>query len=431
MADVRAHAEVRLWGEVLGAVAELASGRVVFEYAESFRRRGLEVSPVHLPADLAGPRRFDELLDRPGFRGLPGVLADALPDAFGDRVQRAYFAARGQPERADSPVERLLHVGQRALGALSFHPAEELPPRPGAAERLDVAQLVREVRRVLSDEPDPSMPELYRIGASAGGMRPKAIVLHDPATGSVRPGDAPPRDGEVPCILKIDGVGTGAGPAHQERPLPFNRMEAAYGRMARAAGLDTAEISVLEENGLAHLLVQRFDVEGGERVHQHTLGGLTHVDHHEPGTSSYETYLRTILRLGMPYASLEQGYRRMVFNVLAVNQDDHVKNLSFQLRPEGRWDLAPAYDLTFARGDGWTAKHQMRVAGKTSGIREHDLLRIAEELGIQRPGRILERTRDALADWESFARSLDVPTEAARTVRKALDRRAGTLATRS
>ena len=412
----------------MGAVAELEGGRILFEYADTFGGRGWEISPIHLPISRAGSVSFDELLRQPAFHGLPGVLADALPDAFGNKVIRAYFAARGESERALSPVQRLLYVGEHALGALTFHPAQDLPIRSAEQESLEVAALVRDARRIVQGSPDVAIPEIYRIGSSAGGMRPKAVVLHDPLTGSIRSGNASPGPDDVPCLLKFDGVGAGSTVEDLGEPLPFNRVEAAYVEMARTAGLDTADLSVLWQGEYAHLLVRRFDIEAGERIHQHTFGGLVHVDFNDPGASSYEEYLRTILRLGMAYAQVEQAYRRMVFNVLAVNQDDHVKNLSFQMRSDGVWSLAPAYDLTFAKGHEWTAQHQMRVQDKTAGITSDDLLAVAAIFDINRPERILDRTRDAVADWERFSAETRVPERTLTDVRAALDERSASLA---
>jgi serine/threonine-protein kinase HipA len=426
--EVRAEAEVRLWGETVGAVVELESGRIVFEYAGEFRRQGLEISPIHLPAELAGPQSFEELRRKPAFEGLPGVLADALPDAFGNRVIRAYYAARGEAERAMSPVQRLLYVGERALGALTFHPPEALPIRAAEQESLEIAALVGDARRIIRGEPEVAIPEIYRIGSSAGGRRPKAIVHYDPESGSIRSGVTPLEPGEVPCILKFDGVGGSGAPGELGPPQAYNRVEAAYADMAVAAGVEMSEIDVLESDGYAHLLVRRFDLLEGSRLHQHTFGGLIHVDYNEPGASSYEEYLRTVFRLGMAYDAIEQAYRRMVFNVLAVNQDDHVKNLSFHMRPTGEWSLTPAYDVTFAHGQRWTADHQMRVQDKMSGIREADLKAVAELFDIKKPGRMLEQTRGALADWERYAALYDVPGETVVAIRRELDERAAVLA---
>lgn len=431
MSEVFAQAEIRLRGETVGAIVELDDGRIVFEYAEPFRRSGLEISPIHLPLALAGPRGFPELQKKPAFEGLPGVFADAAPDSFGNRVIRAYWKSRGDERRAWSPVQRLLYVGERAIGALTFHPAHTLPHRKGEREPLEVARLVSDARKILEGKSEVSIPEIYRIGASAGGMRPKALVLHDPKTDRIRSGNAKPQPGEVPCILKFDGVGDGANSDELGKPQPYNRIEAAYAAMAKDCGIDAVDVKLLEDDGHAHLLVRRFDRQGDdhdERIHQHSLGGMLHVDYNEPGACSYEEYFRTILRLGMPYAALEQGYRRMVFNLFAVNQDDHVKNLSFQMDRTGKWRLAPAYDLTFAKGRGFTARHQMTVDEKTAGFTRRDLIEVARAFDVDRAEKILDRTRDVLRDFPRYAAATNAPVEAISTVTAELHARATELA---
>lgn len=432
MADLTAAAEVRLWGDVVGGIVELTNGRIVFEYDDAFRRSALEISPLKLPTTLRRPVQFAELRRKEAFHGLPGVLADALPDAFGKTVMRAYYTSRGEVERAFSPVQHLLYVGDRALGALTFFPAEELPERPAEAEALEVADLVADARRIVQGDADVTIPEIFRIGSSAGGMRPKAVVLHDPGSGEVRSAFADPGPGDVPAILKFDGVGDGGSSSGLGAPQPFNRIEAAYSDMAREAGLDVVEITLLESpEGHAHLLIPRFDriaTDSGFRaLHQHTLGGLLHVDYNDPGASSYEEYLRTMLRLGLPPASLDEGYRRMVFNVLAVNQDDHVKNLSFHMSPDGAWSLTPAYDLTFARGYGFTRSHQMRVRDRQEGITHGDLIAVADQFGIRGARRIIARVRDAVDRWPTFARRYEVPSEDVHRVRQELGTRADDL----
>lgn len=436
MVEIVAHAEVRLWDATVGAVAELDNGRILFEYADTWRRSGMEISPIHLPTSHRGPRSFAELREQPAFQGLPGVLADALPDSFGNKVIRAYFAARGETDRALSPVQRLLYVGERALGALTFHPAEDIPIRPKEMESLEVAALVRDARNIVEGKPEVAVPEIYRISASAGGMRPKAIVHYEPGSGNIRSGQSAPHTGEVPCILKFDGVGDGATTSELGAPQPFNRVEAAYGLMARAAGLNTADITVLRDGEHTHLLVTRFDLVRGNdpsagamrRLHQHTFGGLVHVDYNDPGASSYEEYLRAMLRLGMAQDAVEEGFRRMAFNVLAINQDDHVKNLSFHMNENGRWSPTPAYDLTFAKGHGFTARHQMRVQDKTDGIRMHDLEEVAALFSIKRPARIFDQVRDAVAQWERFAGEFAVDDQTTVGLRAAFDEREQQLA---
>jgi serine/threonine-protein kinase HipA len=425
---VRAFCEVRLFGETMGAVAELDSGRILFEYADSFRRRGVEPSPLRLPTSRRGPIAFDELLRQPAFEGLPGVLADALPDRFGNQVIRAWFAARGEAERAFSPVQRLLYVGERAIGALSFHPATELPLRAAEQAPLELAALVRDARRVIGGDPQVAVPEIYRVGASAGGMRPKALVLFDPASRTLRSGHAAPRAGERACLLKFDGAGDGATPDALGTPRPFHRVEAAWTAMARAAGIATTDVELLEDGAYAHLLVTRFDREdagaaASPPLHQHTLGGVLHVDYNVPGASSYEEYLRTILALGLPYAAVEEGYRRVLFNVLAVNQDDHVKNLSFQMDRAGKWRLAPAYDLTFARGHGFTARHQMRVADKLDRITTSDLLALGATFSLDAPAKLLAQVCDVVARMEEFAARFAMPPDLQQELRGQLDAR--------
>ncbi|NIP80377.1 MAG: type II toxin-antitoxin system HipA family toxin [Gemmatimonadetes bacterium] len=329
-------------------------------------------------------------------------------------------------------MQHLLYVGRRAIGALEFHPAEELPRRAAEAEALEVAGLVADARRIIAGDPDVSIPEIYRIGSSAGGVRPKAVVLYDPESGEVRSAFAPPRPGDIPAILKFDGVGDGSARGRLGEPQPFHRVEAAYARMARDAGLEVVDVRVLEsDEGHAHLVVRRFDRPLEEGLHQHTLGGLLHVDYNDPGASSYEEYLRTMLRLDMPPAAIIEGYRRMVFNVLAVNQDDHVKNLSFHMDRSGAWSLTPAYDVTFAKGAGFTATHQMRVGDKRSGIRREDLTRVARTFGVRNPDGIIDRTAEVLRRWPEHARELGVPADTVRAIGSELRARAAEVGVRA
>ncbi len=422
MAELRCLAAVRLWDHAVGGIAELDDGSIIFEYEPEFLQAGLDVSPFRLPR-VRGPQQFAELRRKESFQGLPGVFADSLPDDFGNRVIRSYYAARGQADKAMSPVQRLLYVGERAIGALTYHPAVELPARPAELESLELVRLVQEARKVIEGTPDVSIPEIYRIGASAGGKRPKALVLYDPSQKTLRSGYAVPRPGEVPSILKFDGVGDAD---HQvlQKPLPFNRIEAAYAAMARDAGIEVSALQILESaGGYAHLLMRRFDVGAEGRLHQHTLGGMLHVDYNEPGASSYEEYLRTCLALRMPPAAIREAYLRMLFNVVAVNQDDHVKNLSFHLHQDGEWTLTPAYDLTFARGQGFTRQHQMRVADKQSGITRSDLLGIGRAFSLRSPEQLLEQVIDVVGQWATYAGATDVPRDALKRIQGELDTR--------
>jgi serine/threonine-protein kinase HipA len=418
-------AEVRLWGRTVGAVIEDDAGRIVFEYDPAFRRGGLEISPRRLPLSLRGPATFDELRRKESFRGLPGVLADALPDAFGRQVIRAYYTARGRERMALSPVQHLLYVGERAMGALTFHPAETEGLMSAEQDALDLARLVADARSIVGGgEPSVAVPEIYRIGSSAGGMRPKAVVQFGYASREVHSAFAPDQPGAVQAILKFDGVGDDAPTGQMGRPQPYNRVEAAYALMARDAGVDMVDVTMLEtDEGHAHLVIPRFDLSPGGRLHQHTLGGLLHVDFNEPGASSYEEYLRAILYLGMAQASVTEGYRRTVFNVLACNQDDHVKNLSFHMAPGGEWSLTPAYDVTFALGHGFTARHQMRLRDKSQGITREDLLEVGRQFSVKDALEIVEKADSVVADWPQYARRTGVPEAAATSIAKVLKAR--------
>ncbi len=431
MAEPRfALAEVRLWGQTVGAVIEDESGHIIFEYDDAFRRSGLDVSPRHLPLTLQGPASFVELRRKDSFQGLPGVLADALPDAFGRQVIRAYYTARGKERLALSPVQHLLYVGDRAIGALTFHPAETVGILGAEQAALDLAGLVADVRAIVQGgEPDVAVPEIYRIGSSAGGMRPKAVVQFNVATQEVYSAFAPPKAGAVQSLLKFDGVGGDAPAGEMGRPRPFNRVEAAYALMAREAGLDIVEITMLEtRSGHAHLAIPRFDITPDGRLHQHTLGGLLHVDYNEPGTSSYEEYLRVILSLGMPQAAVAEGFRRMVFNVLARNQDDHVKNLSFHMDRRGVWRLTPAYDVTFAVGSDYTARHQMRIRDKVAGIARTDLLEVAQEFSIRDAAEMIERVGAVVGSWPQYAALKCVPADSIKNISESLAQRGAELA---
>jgi serine/threonine-protein kinase HipA len=408
MADP-ALAEVRLWGNRVGAVAEDQDGIVTFEYDPSFAGMGLEISPIHLPLSLQGPVQFAELRRLEAFGGLPGILADSLPDRFGNAVIRRYFQERGTPGLEMSPVQKLLYIGSRAMGALEFRPPLE-SARRGNELPMEVADLVQQARHIVEGRTDVAVPEIIRVGSSAGGMRPKALVLWNEETGVIRSGHAEPRPGEAPWILKFDGVGAVSSPDYpgelrpDQAPLPYMKIEHCYTQMARLAGIDVVKTRLLRERDYSHLMVHRFDRVGPDRIHQHTLGGLQHIDYNQPGAYSYEGYLRTILRLNLGYPALEEGFRRVVFNVAAANQDDHVKNLSFLLDRNGEWRLSPAYDLTFAMGGGFTRRHQMSVGGKREGITPADLRSLARTFGIHQDGRdVFGAVGSALGAWESLA----------------------------
>jgi serine/threonine-protein kinase HipA len=412
-----------LWGRFVGAVAEESNGRVSFQYDPDFLRSGWDISPIHLDRRTVGenPISFPELSRFEAFAGLPGVLADALPDRFGNAIIRRYFTDHGRPDDALSPVQRLLYVGSRAMGALEFKPAVRRPA--GAAEQLplDLSQLVGEARSVIQGKADVALPEIMRVGSSAGGARAKAVVLWHRDDNMLRSDFAKPKPGDEHWIIKFDGVDDHGTP--DERTKPFNRVESSYMQLAKLAGIDTPPTLLLEAHGLAHLMSKRFDRIDGAKLHLHSLGGLQHADFNSPGTYSYEGLLRTVLTLGLSYGSLEEAYRRAVFNVAMVNQDDHVKNMSFLLAESGGWSLAPAYDLTFAKGAGFTRSHQMSINGKVDGITRDDLLALGGFANLPKRGaEILDAVLEVRTRWLEVAALSRVPEAHARRIEQEFPR---------
>ncbi|MES2304299.1 MAG: type II toxin-antitoxin system HipA family toxin [Gemmatimonadota bacterium] len=401
-------ATVHLWGHEVGAVAEdPQSGRVVFEYAEQFRSSGLEISPIHLPLTRSGPQTFDELARSRSFLGLPGVLADSLPDAFGNAIITQFFEQQGRPEASLSAVQRLLYVGSRGMGALEFRPPTNTRVPELTTEALEVASLVDQARRVIEGDTRVALPEIMQVGATAGGARAKGLILWDRARDRVRSGFAAPERGEEPWIIKFDGV-TAARGGHELtrdfRPGPYGRIEYAYSRLARRAGITMAETHLLREREYAHFMTKRFDRVGTERLHLHSLGGLLHADYDIRQLVSYEEYLRTIQELELGAPAVLEGYRRMVFNLAARNQDDHVKNFAFLMDESGKWSLAPAYDLIYSVGGQWAATHQMRANGRDDGFTRDDLLAVGAKFNLPGDGKeVLREVEDALAHWPEEA----------------------------
>ena len=404
MAEDACLAEVLLWGRRVGAVAETEDGQVVFEYDPEFRRSGLEVSPRRLPLSTEGPQAFPELSRLDAFEGLPGVLADSLPDRFGNAIIEKYFAERGRAGDRLGPVQKLLYVGSRAMGALEYQPAEKIPRKAREDEALEVAGLVEAARRVVEGDTEVAIPEIMRLGSSAGGARAKAIIRWNRSSKKVRSAFAPKMEGDEDWLIKFDGVGEIGKP--NPEPQAFNRIEYAYSRMAVEAGIEMAETWLMKEREYAHFMTRRFDrTDDDDRLHMHTLGGMEHIDYNVPGLYSYEQYFRLILALGLGYPALEQAYRRACFNLLAVNQDDHVKNFSFLMDDRGQWRLSPAYDLTFVRGRNFTRDHQMSFAGKRNDYSSRDLVEVGARFDIARDGReVVEEVADALRRWPEFAR---------------------------
>jgi serine/threonine-protein kinase HipA len=364
----------------------------------------------------SGERYSFPALSRETFRGLPGLLADSLPDRYGDALINAWLATQGRSPESFNAVERLSYIGGRGMGALEFEPA--LGPSLRATEPLQVDALVELASEILSHREelhvsfaDPKrgdgLQAILSVGTSAGGARAKAVIAWNPTTNEVRSGQVDAGPGFQHWLLKFDGV-RGNRDKELEDPLGFGVVEYAYALMAREAGIVMSPCRLLEESGRRHFMTRRFDrLEGGDKLHMLTLGAIAHFDYNQAGAHSYEQALVVMHRLGLSMNAVEQQFRRMVFNVVARNQDDHVKNIAFLMERDGGWRLAPAYDLTHAyRPDGsWTNQHQMTINGKRDGFALDDVRAVAAVASMKRgrAEKIVAEVRSAVSQWGSFA----------------------------
>ena len=408
-------AEVRLWGRTIGAVS-LTDGNDVaaFEYTPEFAASSIEVAPVTMPL---GNRvyRFPELSHQT-FHGLPGLLADSLPDRFGNALIDAWLATQGRTPESFNAVERLCYSGTRGMGALEFAPASG--PAARAAAKIDIDALVKLASDVLGHRGRfatsfkksaraSALQDILRVGTSAGGARAKAVIAWNRATNEVRSGQVAAGAGFEYWLLKFDGV-AGNKDKELEDPQGFGAIEYAYSLMARAAGITMSECRLLEENNRRHFMTRRFDrLPGGGKLHAQSLCALAHYDFNTAGAHSYEQALLVIRQLGLPMAAVEEQFRRMAFNVIGRNQDDHVKNIAFLMDRQGHWSLAPAFDMTYSYNPAgtWTASHQMTINGKRDGITMDDLNACAKSAMMKR-GRaaaIVEEVRAAAAQWPNYA----------------------------
>ena len=425
-------AEVRLWGRTIGAVSlgdedDVAS----FEYDSAFARSGIEISPLVMPLS----RRvysFPELSSQT-FAGLPGLLADSLPDQFGNTLIDAWLATQGRPPGSFNAVERLCYTGNRGMGALEFAPARG--PRARKASRLNIDQLVKlasevlthrnELRVSFSDRDKArGMSDILRVGTSAGGARAKAVIAWNPTTNEVRSGQVPAGKGFEYWLLKFDGV-RGNKDKELEDPEGYGAIEYAYSQMAKDCGIEMTECRLFEESGRRHFMTRRFDrLAEGKKLHMLSLGALAHYDFNVAGAHSYEQALFVIRQLGLPMGSVEELFRRIAFNIVARNQDDHVKNIAFLMDQSGTWSLAPAFDMTYSFNPtgAWTDKHQMSLNGKRDGFTPADFAACAKTASMKR-GRaktIVSEVISIVSMWIDYAKEAGVSLEKQNQIKRVL-----------
>ena len=408
-------AEVTLWGSTIGYVSMSERSSVAdFEYDKDFIGSGIELSPLRMPLS-SRVYQFPELAPA-SFCGLPGMLSDSLPDRFGHAIIDAWLATQGRAAGSLDPVERLCYLGTRGMGALEFEPA--LGGRAPTGSHVNIGKLVELASEILTHrtsllttlegrEKEKAVRDILRIGSSAGGARAKAVIAWNPHTSKVKSGQINAGEGFEYWMMKFDGV-TNNRDKELADPKGYGAIEYAYSAMAKAAGIDMMPCHLFTEGTRRHFMTRRFDrTQGGDKVHMQTLAALAHYDFNLAGAYSYEQALQIIRKLGMGMDEVEEQFRRMAFNIVARNQDDHVKNISFLMDRSGQWALAPAYDVTWSynpRG-AWTSSHQMSLNGKRDRFSRNDFMACAESAGIQkgRAQTILDEVTRIVSQWTNYA----------------------------
>lgn len=430
-------AYIHLWGKRVGAISwDAATHLGSFEFEPSFLSQNLDLAPLKMPISQARGRvfSFPELSQSNTFKGLPGLLSDVLPDKYGNTLINAWLAQQGRPTNSLNPVETLCFIGKRGMGALEFEPAE---PQVGAAStKIEMNHLVhiaqeimlgrKEFQTNLSADEQKALAQILKIGTSAGGARAKALIAFNAQTGEVRSGQAEAPKGFTHWLIKFDGVvdtqlSLGDGPLGTSNG--YGRVEMAYYKMALASGIDMMESRLLEEHGRAHFMTKRFDrIPDQGKLHVQSFCGMQHVDFTEINAYSYEQLFQTMRMLRLSYPEAEQLFRRMVFNVLARNCDDHTKNFAFTMNQSGEWHLSPGYDICHAYrpGSPWVSRQSLSVNGQRDQISHQDLLAVAKSMNIKKPAQIVDEVKTQVSRWEYYAEEQQVPTPLLKAIQSTL-----------
>lgn len=423
-------ARVNIWDTMVGAVAwNEAKGFASFEFDESFLKKGFDLSPLKMPiANASNGKKifsFPEL-NRESYRGLPGLLADSLPDRFGNRVIEVWLAQQGRNPDTFNSVERLCYIGKRGMGALEYEPV--LSPKEESSNSLELKELVSLAKDILNEKKNfqtnlnekksKSILDIIRVGSSAGGARAKAIIAYNPRTGDVRSGQIDDLKDYEYWIIKFDGVSD----KKLADPQGYGKIEYAYYLMAQDCGIKLNECKLLLEDKRSHFMTKRFDRNGNKKIHMQSLCAIAHFDYNYPSSYSYEQAFQTIRQLKLSYENTEQLFIRMVFNIVARNQDDHTKNISFLMDETGKWSLAPAYDVTYAYDpkNKWMKSHQMSVNGKYDEINRKDILALAKNINIKKANEKIDSVIDVVRNWNNFAKKANVNSEQIRFIHSVL-----------
>ena len=415
-------AYVKIWDELVGAVAwDESRGVAIFEYDSKFVRKNWNIAPLTMPISSsrrtfefpALRKKIDPSTDT--FKGLPGLLADMLPDRYGNELINSWLAQRGRPQNSMNPIEMLCFIGTRGMGALEFEPIlMKENKRTFSIEidsLVDISQKLLKTKESfstnLNEDEEKAILDILKIGTSAGGARPKAVIAYNEKTGEVRSGQTTAPKGFEHWLIKLDGVSD----IQLGASVGYGRVEMAYYNMATDCGIEMMPSKLLEENGRAHFITKRFDREAGSTKHHiQTLCAMKHFDYSALTSFSYEQLFQTMRELRLPYPAAEQMFRRMVFNVIARNCDDHTKNFSFRLKKDSEWELTPAYDMCHAYqpGHAWVSQHILSINGKRTDITKKDLLTIADATRIRKAPEIIEQINEVVRNWTTYANLVEV-----------------------
>ena len=421
---------INIWNKRVGAIAwNSETGLGSFEYDLNFLKNNWDLSPIKMPIDGAERRifTFTELRDVGTFKGLPGLLADILPDKYGNAIINTWLTRHGRPSDSLNPIEMLCFIGIRGMGALEIEPAQ--PKTSNTATKIEIGSLIEVAEGILSGRKDFSINiasneekaflDILKIGTSAGGARAKAIIAYNPKSGEVRSGQMNVPKGFTHWLIKFDGVtdkqfGSSSG---------YGRVEMAYHLMAIDAGIEMTECQLLEENGRAHFMTKRFDRKPGKgKLHVQSFCAMQHYDFNEVNQYSYEQLFETMRLLALPYPQAKQLYRRMVFNVMGRNCDDHTKNFAFVMDKTGKWKLSPAYDICHAYrpGSEWVSQHALSINGKRKNITKSDLLEVARLMNVKKAESIIQQIANVIGNWEKYANNVNVDQKLMEAIGKTL-----------
>ena len=418
MANKVNNAFINIWNVRIGAIAwNDQTGLGSFEFDNKFVDKDWDISPILMPVSKTGKRifSFPENKNSTTFKGLPGLLADMLPDKYGNALINSWLASQGRPSDSLNPVETLCFIGKRAMGALEVEPVN--PKESSTSSKVEIKSLIdiadnilnkrEKFQTDLSKDEEKALLDILKIGSSAGGARAKALIAYNTKTKEVRSGQANAPKGFSHWIIKFDGVADSQFGASKG----YGRVEMAYHLMAKAAGIQMTECDLYEENGRAHFMTKRFDrIEGNEKLHLQSFCALRHFDFNNVGYYSYEQLFETMRILGLPFPEAEQLFRRMVFNVVARNCDDHTKNFAFLMDNTGKWKLSPAFDICHAYrpGSSWVSQQSLTVNGKRQNIKHEDFMAVAKQMNIKKAKNIIEEITNSVSNWKRYADEISV-----------------------